>query len=437
MPQFLRLLPPAEALDLLLRSLPARVPATELVATERAAGRILGLEVIAPHPLPEFARSTVDGYAVRAADTFGAGEAQPAYLALAGEVPMGAAPTFDLQHGNCALIHTGGMLPAGADAVVMLEYTQAVRRAETPGGSFAGPAPAATGDEVEFARPVAVGENVLLPGEDVAAGQVVLPAGRRLRPAEIGGCMALGLNELRVACKPNVGIISSGDEVVPPTQDPRPGQVRDVNSYSLAALVTQAGGEPVLYGIVPDDLEKMKATVGAALRACDLVVVTAGSSASARDTTAAAIASLGEPGVLVHGVDVRPGKPTILAVCGGRAVIGLPGNPVSALVIAGLFVVPLLEKLLGAQAGPRASAPARLTVNVASQAGREDWIAVHLLRPGQGGARSGVVEAPGLAVPIFGKSNLIFTLAAADGLIRIPPEVTGLAAGEMVTVELF
>jgi molybdopterin molybdotransferase len=334
---------------------------------------------------------------------------------------MGASPAFGLQRGTCALIHTGGMLPPGADAVVMLEYTQVV-------GAGASGQPG----EIELSRPVAAGENVLLPGEDVAGGQVVLSTGRRLRPAEIGGCMALGLTELRVAKRPKVGIISSGDEVVPPGKSPRPGQVRDVNSYSLAALVTQAGGEPALYGIVPDNLDEMKAIAGVALGECDLVVITAGSSASARDTTAEAIASLGEPGVLVHGVNVRPGKPTILAVCNGKAVIGLPGNPVSALVIAGLFVIPVVEKLMGAEPKPRAAVPARLTVNVPSQAGREDWIAVKVMGKGELGTTG---DGPHyLAEPIFGKSNLIFTLAAADGLVRIPPDVTGLAAGEQVEV---
>jgi molybdopterin molybdotransferase len=251
--------------------------------------------------------------------------------------------------------------------------------------------------------------------------------------------MALGITMLRVAKKPKIGILSSGDEVVPPEQNPRPGQVRDVNSYALAALVTQAGGEPVLYGIVLDNLDAMKAAAAKALAECDALVVTAGSSASARDTTAEAIISLGAPGVLVHGVNVRPGKPTILAVCDGKAVIGLPGNPVSALVIAGLFVVPVIERLLGAKPRPKASLLAKLTVNLPSQAGREDWVAVKLipspLHPSPAGRGDGGEGL--LAEPIFGKSNLIFSLAAADGLVRIPPDATGLSAGEMVEVVQF
>jgi molybdopterin molybdotransferase len=417
MPEFLRLSSPAEALQTLLAALPDPQPVGEQIDASLALGRVLLEDLRAPHPLPEFPRSTVDGYAVRARDTFGASESLPAYLNLVGEVPMGRPADFSLQPGECALIHTGGMLPEQADAVVMLEHT------ERSGAN-----------EIEVFRPVATGENVLSVGEDVAEGQVVLKAGQRLRPAEIGGCMALGITTLRVAKKINVGIISSGDEIVPPHQRPQPGQVRDINSYSLAALVEAAGGQARLWGIVPDDLQAMKTTAAQALAESDLLLITAGSSASVRDMTAEAIASLGAPGVLVHGVNVRPGKPTILAVCNGKPVIGLPGNPVSALVIASLFVVPLIERLLGASPRPKVSVLAKLTINLSSQAGREDWVAVKVVDSGAQGAGQG--GARYLAEPVFGKSNLIFSLAAADGLIRIPPDATGLSAGELVEVLL-
>ncbi len=425
MPEFLRLSLPTEALQMLLHALPDREPASETIGTANALGRILAADVRAPHPMPEFPRSTMDGYAVCARDTFGVSDSLPGYLTLLGEVPMGGAPPFALAPGACALIHTGGMLPEGADAVMILEYTQTTRKGEQ--------IPALA--EIEISRSVAEGENVILVGEDVTADQVVMEGGVRLRPAEIGGCMALGIVELRVAIKPRIGIISSGDEVVSPEKKPCLGQVRDVNSYSLAALVEGKGGEPVLYGIIPDSLWAMKATAARALTECDAVVITAGSSASARDTTAEAIASLGAPGVLVHGVNVRPGKPTILAICDGKAVIGLPGNPVSALVIAGLFVVPVIEKLLGRKVAPLGpSVLAKLTVNIPSQAGREDWVAVKLLVNGKWEMGNG--EARYLAEPIFGKSNLIFSLAAADGMVRISPEATGLSAGELVEAVL-
>jgi molybdopterin molybdotransferase len=416
MPEFLKLISPSEALTLLMGSLPAQEPCGEWVDTLHAVGRVTAEKVLAPCSLPSFPRSSMDGYAVRASDTFGASESIPGYLLLAGEVPMGSRPAFALEHGQAAVIHTGGMLPQNSDAVVALEQTEAAR----------------TG-EIEILRAVAKGENVIMLGEDVIEGQIVIPGGIRIRPVEVGGCMALGITQIRVAAKPKIGIISSGDEIVPPERQLDPGQVRDVNSYSLSALVTEAGGEPVLYGIVPDRLEVMKASVARALSECQAVVITAGSSAGARDKTADAIAAQGIPGVLVHGVNVRPGKPTILAVCGNKAVIGLPGNPVSAMVIAGLFVVPVIKKLMGLKVErPTASCLAVLTVNVASQAGREDWIAVKLI-PGAAGSEAGEVW---LADPIFAKSNLIFSLAAADGLFCISQDATGLEAGEQVRVFL-
>ncbi|MBN1667123.1 MAG: molybdopterin molybdenumtransferase MoeA, partial [Anaerolineales bacterium] len=314
MPEFLTLLPPAEALARLLAHLE---PAghIEQVPTAQALGRVTAGPVQAQVPLPEFARSTVDGYAIRAADTHGASEALPAYLEMVGEIPMGAAAHLSLHPAQCALIHTGGMLPAGADAVVMVEHTQPARLGE-----------------IEVLKSLAVGENLIQVGEDVQVGQEVIPAGTRLRPAEIGGLMALGQTSVAVAVRPLVGIISSGDEVVPPEQEPQPGQVRDVNAFTLAAVVAQAGGQSRQYGIVPDIRSAMVQAVQKAHAECDLVVVTAGSSASTRDLTAEIFAELGQPGVLVHGINTRPGKPTILAVSAGKALIGLPGNPVSALV---------------------------------------------------------------------------------------------------------
>jgi molybdopterin molybdotransferase len=410
MPEFLELLPPPEALSLFFTHLPVQ-PVPEEINSAEALGRITVEAVVAPHPLPAFPRSTVDGYALRAADSFGASESLPAYLRLAGEIGMGAAASFALAAAQCALIHTGGMLPAGADAVVMVEHTQSAR----PG-------------EIEVLRAVAPGENVLKVGEDVRAGEVVIPQGARLRPAEIGGLMALGIIRVRVSRCPRVGILSSGDEIVPPEAEPGAGQVRDVNAYALSALVEQAGGIPVRLGIAPDRFDALRQSAVDGLAACDVLVITAGSSASTRDLTAQVINELGSPGVLVHGVNVRPGKPTILGVCDGKAVIGLPGNPVSALVIASLFVVPVIEALLGLQLKRlKASVPARLGLNLASQAGREDWIPVRLAgEPGNYQAE-----------PVFGKSNLIFSLARADGLVCIPADATGLAAGERVDVYIF
>lgn len=428
MPEFLTLLPPDEARDLMLSHLSDPIPDSKQIDVLSSLNRVLAEGIHAPHPLPDFQRTTVDGYAVRAQDTFGASDSLPAYLTLIGEVPMGDAPAFEINEGQCASIHTGGMLPIGADAVVMLEYTQHIIRRD-------GQLPVPTDDdEIEISRAVADGENVIRIGEDVAQGSLVLPKGTLVRPAEIGGLMALGLTSIRVVRKVRVGLISTGDEVIDPGQTPRPGQVRDVNTYTLAALVDKNGGAAVRYGIVSDQFEALKEVAAKALSECDVVIVTAGSSASTRDMTADVIRSLGEPGVLVHGINTRPGKPTILGVCSGKAVIGLPGNPVSALVNGYLFVVPVIEKLLGALPKPKAAIQARLTVNLPSQAGREDWWPVKLSPSptGRGARGEGIFQAE----PIFGKSNLIFTLASADGLLRIHPDATGLSAGEIVEVML-
>jgi molybdopterin molybdotransferase len=353
----------------------------------------------------------VDGYAVRAADTFGASASLPAYLSVAGEVLMGTLTTLSLDRGQAALVHTGGMIPAGADAVVMVEDTQVARP-----------------DEIEVLKPAAPGQNVLQLGEDVQPGEIVLQRGARLRAQELGGLMALGFTRVAVVRRPRVAILSTGDEVVAPEADPLPGQVRDVNTTTLSALVELGGGEPVFYGILPDRREALEAAARRAHAECDVVLITAGSSVSTRDITSEIIIALGAPGVLAHGVALRPGKPTILAVCSGKPVIGLPGNPVSALVVAGLFVTPLLRRLLGVQAPrliPRVTA--RLVTNIPSESGREDYVPVRVTG----------TEGDFAAEPVFGKSNLIFTLVRADGLVRVPAEASGLPAGITVEVLLF
>ncbi len=415
MPEFLELMPPKVALDRFLGQIKS-LPEAELVEVKSAQGRVTHTDIHAPHALPSFARSTVDGYAVRAADTYGASDSLPIYLNLVGEIKMGKTAQFSLSPTQCGLIHTGGMLPNGADAVVMLENTQVAK----PG-------------EIEILRAAALGENVIDIGEDVQEGEIVIPRGNLLRAPEIGGLLALGLNQIYVSKQPIVGIISSGDEVVPPEAEIEAGQVRDINSYTLTALVEQAGAIPKRFGIVPDDEESLRSVTSQALDECDLVVITAGSSASSRDLTAKVIDSLGEPGVISHGVNVRPGKPTILAACKksgskvSKPVIGLPGNPVSALVIAILFVEPVIDHLHGFQMPRiRSQVRAEVTINLASRAGREDWVPVKLI------PRADKMSAE----PIFGKSNLIFTLARADGLLHIPPQTTGFNSGDEVEVLL-
>jgi len=410
MPEFMKLTPPSDALERVLNNLNAH-PKVEKINTIDALDRVASQNLRASVSFPPYPKSTVDGYAVKASDTYGASASQPLYLSNIGEVKMGTSPQFVITQDCCSIIHTGGMLPEGADAVVMLEDTQ-----ETSLG------------EVEIFKSVAVGENVIQVGEDVMDGQLVLERGRRIRPVDIGMLIALGITEIEVNLPPRIGIISSGDELVSPNMSIGEGQVRDVNSYSLSALFQQMGSICKRYGIVSDDFKDLHRTSEYALMENDMIIITAGSSVSERDITAQVVNGLGEPGILVHGINVRPGKPTIFAICANKLVIGLPGNPVSALVIATIFVKPLISQLMGEKIiKPKSYVRAELSVNVASSAGREDWVAVKLLKS---------TTDPNLYVadPVFGKSNLIITHSFADGLFKIPAELTGLMAGEWVDV---
>lgn len=410
MKEFFKLISPKEAKKKYFEQYSPHTT-SEIVETRNALNRVTAAAVAAPYSLPSFNRSTVDGFAVKAQDTYGASESLPCYLNKVGEVMMGREPEFSVNSTECALIHTGGMLPQGTDAVLMLEYSQI------------------TGiNEIEIMRSAAVGENVIRIGEDIKQGEELVPSGKRIREAEIGGLMAMGITEISVIKIPKIGIISSGDEIVPPENNLSPGQVRDINSYSLFAIIEQNSCDPIMYGIVPDNPEDLLATASRALSECDMVLITAGSSVSHRDITAQVINQLGEPGVLVHGVNIRPGKPTILGICNKKAVIGLPGNPVSAFVISKLFVVPILERVSGISYQRHVPMiNAELTVNLSSQSGREDWVPVKLTLQD-----SGILNAE----PVFGKSNLIFTLVKCDGLVCIPADETGIGAGEKVEVQL-
>ncbi len=406
---FFNVLPPAEARALLLEHIQSQCEA-EMIPTAEALDRVTASSLAAPHPLPTFRRSSMDGYAVRAADTYGAGGSLPAFLRVVGEVEMGRPAAVTLGSGDTALIHTGGELPETADAVVQIENTLPI------------------GDtEIEVVKAVAVGENVIQIGEDVTTGEEILPGGHWLRPQDLGALLAMGIVQVSVVRKPRVALVSTGDEVVPPDQDVGPGQVRDINSYTTAAQTRQAGAEPLIYGIIPDELGALEAAAARAMEEADLLVFSAGSSVSVRDATSRVIAGLGEPGILFHGVAVRPGKPTVGAVVNGKAAFGLPGNPVSAMNLFDLLVVPTIHWLLGCDRPPRRPiVRARVARNVAATPGREDRVAARLVE------RDGEIWAE----PIFGKSNLIYTLVRADGTFVIPLDSAGLMAGEWVKVRL-
>lgn len=411
MPEFLKLIDPVKALELILENTPLPVHlSNETVQTEASLDRVIASDYFALEPSPPFSRSTVDGYAVQAKDTNGASDSIPMYFRVTGEVLMGRKAELELRKGEAILIHTGGMLPSNADAVVMLENTQLSR----PG-------------EIEVHRAVSHLENTILAGEDVQQGELIIGKGSRIRAAEMGGLLSQGINSVEVFSIPRIGIISSGDEVVMPDKKITDGQIRDINSYTLSSIVKKFGGEPTRYGISSDKFEDLQKIVKKAFKECDAVLVTAGSSVSARDITKDVIASLGKPGILVHGVNVKPGKPTILAICNGKPVIGLPGNPVSAYVIATIFFIPVLEKISGlTRKRILPQVKAKMTINYPSIAGRTDYVPVKLTSGKE------IQEAE----PIFFKSNLIFTLVKATGLAIIPADSNGVSTGEIVDVLL-
>lgn len=408
MHQFISLTPANDALAAWVSRFSPLI-ATETIPLDEALGRVAASPIPAPADLPGFARSAVDGYAVRARDTFGASEGLPALLNLVGQVVMGRPPGLTVGPGQTAWVPTGGALPDGADAVVMLEHAEAL------------------GDQIQVGRAAAPGENVLAASDDIARGQEAVPKGRAIGPGEAGLLAGLGIMQLVVTARPRVIILSTGDEVCPADRQPGPGQVRDINSHAIAAAVLSAGGVVAAKQWVPDDEDALTEAIRNGATEADLVVLSGGSSVGNRDFTLSAINRAGAPGVLVHGVAIRPGKPTALGVISGVPILGLPGHPVSALIAWRLFGPPALARLCGTAPPARWVRRAVLTANLPSAPGREDFYCVRLADEG------GLLRA----VPVLGKSGLISTLVNIDGLLKVASDREGLQAGETVEVELF
>lgn len=413
MTQFLKVRTVDEVLELLGRLEPLPEETLELGS---ACGRMLAAALRAPEAVPHFDRAVMDGYAVRARSTFGASETLPALLEITGEVTMGTATSLTVEPGQAVAIPTGGMLPAGADAVVMVEYTQLLD-AQT----------------LEVTRAVAPGENVLKRGEDIALGEELLPPGWRLRPQDVGMLAALGVDRVGVHRRPRVAVLSTGDEVVPAsTALLPPGKIRDVNHYSLAAEIQEMGAVVGFQAVVEDRLEALVATCREAFADHDVVMLSGGSSVGMRDFTVRILDGFEEAELLVHGVAIRPGKPTILARVGKKVFWGLPGQPVSALMVCRALVLPSLAVLQGMTATGTSLAEGNsrhglLTTRLPSVHGRTDYVPVTLLRDG---------EAL-LVKPLFGKSAMISVLGRADGYVIVPAHVEGLDAGSRVEAHLF
>ncbi len=386
----------------------------EVVDIKGALHSILAEEIVAPANLPGFNRSTMDGYAIRVEDSFGATDSLPSYLKIMGEIKMGAKPELKISPGEAVKISTGGMLPEGANAVMMLEYTEQI-----------------DDSTIEIRKSISPWENIVREDEDLKAGEIILRKGHRLRPQDIGVLAGIGKINVKIYRKPKIAIISTGNEIIPAEGKPRIGQIRDINSYTLGACIEEAGGVPVYRGIIKDEVILLEQEIKRTIKEdkVEAIIISGGSSVGIRDVTLEVLNKLGKPGVLIHGVSVKPGKPTILAIADNRPIFGLPGHPVSAMIIFHLFVGPLISWLQEGQYNYNSvkEIEAELTCNIVSDSGREDYVRVFIYKEGE----------KFYADPILGKSGLISTMVRASGLIKIGLNIEGLEKGSKVMVRLF
>lgn len=383
-----------------------------LVSLQESLGRVLAEDIYSDENVPPFPRSTVDGFAVKARDTYGASDSLPAFLDITGKIEMGRAADRLLEEGHAQYIPTGGMLPPGSDSIVMIEHVEEL-----------------DGNLLNVYKQVAPGENVVQAGDDVREGALVMKEGRRLRPQDLGVLSSIGQTEVWVYPSPIVGILSTGDEIVPPEKKELvPGEVRDINGITIGAAARQYGATVIYAGIVRDDYEEFLRRARELYEQVDFMLLSGGSSVGTRDFTVQVLEALGEPGVLVHGVSIKPGKPTIIAKAGGKPLMGLPGHPASAMVIFDLFAIPILEQLEGLQKeSADTRLEARMSRNIPSAVGRSDYVRVRVEE-----------REDGLwAVPVFGKSGLISTMADSHGIVEISANKEGILEGQTVKVKLF
>ncbi|HOP47184.1 MAG TPA: molybdopterin molybdotransferase MoeA [Desulfobacteraceae bacterium] len=410
MKSFFTVKKPEEVLKLIDQFTPCGV---EIIPVENALGRILSQDIIAKENLPDFFRSSMDGYAVKAENTFGASESLPCILELAGEVLMGQAPGMTLAEGQAVKISTGGMLPEGANGVVMVEYCHLL-----------------DDKTIEVSRTIAPLENVIQPGDDLKIGSTVLKKGCKLRPQDLGVIAGLAYSNISVFTKPKVAIISTGDEIIPINETPGVGQVRDINRYTLGAFCQMFGADPIYAGICRDDFNALKKMIDNVMEKADSIWISGGSSVGTRDLTLKVFESLHDFELLVHGISISPGKPTIIGRSESKPIIGLPGHVASAMVVAQVYLRHLLLRLSGytdSSSASRYRINAIISQNIESASGREDYIRVKLTEKGN------VL----IAEPVFGKSGLISTLVDSDGLVRVDMNTEGLYEGQMIEVLLF
>jgi molybdopterin molybdotransferase len=374
--------------------------------------RILAKDIIATECIPTFRRSTMDGYAVRSSSTYGASESNPALFFIKETIDMGKIPNHAIGTQEVSKIATGGMLPEGADSVVMVEHTDIIDE-----------------QTIEIYKSVAPFQNVIDIGEDISINSILRKKGQTIRPQDLGAAAALGIQELCVYERPVVGIISTGDEIVPIYQKPVTGQIRDINQYTLSGQVFQNGGHPKFIDNVPDNFEALYDACKKAISTCHMLLISGGSSVGIRDYTIDVIQKLDRAKIIAHGVSIQPGKPTILARIDNIPVWGLPGHVTSAMIVFHILVRPFLRKLAGEENQPfyaNSTVRARLVRNIASAQGREEYVRVQLTQS------KDAIDA----IPVQGQSGLIRTMVQADGLIMIPENAEGVEQGTIVDVIL-
>ncbi|MEL7568612.1 MAG: gephyrin-like molybdotransferase Glp [Dehalobacterium sp.] len=381
----------------------------EDINTFESLGRVAGEDIFSPCNLPEFNRSTVDGYALLAKDTFGASDSLPVFLELIGKVDMGQKTNLAISSGKAVYVPTGGMLPAGTDAVVMLEYVEQM-------------------DDTTIAvhRSSAPGDGMIIIGEDLKKGDLMVRQGRKIKPQDIGAMAAVGITKIKVFEKPRIAVLSTGDEIVEPALEVPFGKIRDINTYALANLAVELGGTITYKGVVRDDFQGLKEKLQSLIENNHIVIISGGSSVGNKDVTAKVIDSLGPPGVFVHGVAVKPGKPTIIGRAGNTALFGLPGHPVSAMIVFKIFIQYLINKMNHQEDSGRITITATVDANIHSAPGKETYQMV--LVEGRDGDY--------LAKPIHGKSGAISLMTKAQGYVRIDENKEGIKKGEKVQVRL-
>ena len=415
MREFLELNPPEKFWQEIKLFLNDRPLSTENLNLDNCLGRILAEDLYSPVDLPPFSRSTVDGYAVKAADTAGASASMPTYFEIVGSIEMGEKTELKIKSGEAVAIPTGGMLPEGADAALMIEDTEQIEE-----------------NTIESFKSLAVGDNLVQKAEDIAEGELLFKKGHKIMARDIGALAGLGITEFKGAARARVSVISTGDELIPAEAEAKAGQIRDINSYSITAYLNKIGAEAEKVGIIEDEFESLKKAVKNELDQ-DLVLISGGSSVGIKDMTIDLLNSLGQPGVLLHGLAIKPGKPTILAIIEGTIVIGLPGHPASAWTVNNVLVAEIVRVLNGEKEAAEIGSSnnkylmkAELTRSLVSDKGREEYIPVRIFKQNN----------KLMAEPLLGKSSLITNLAYGDAVIKVPRTQEGKDKGEIVELSL-